>query len=94
MTVHTVSPTRYEPTGTECPVNLLRNIALAAVRTTHVVYVDFWPSTHLPSTLDRPFVRERFASDPRLVPPVRQGAAAARTPFQEGFTGHGKNKMW
>mmetsp|Transcript_3927 Transcript_3927/g.8651 ORF Transcript_3927/g.8651 Transcript_3927/m.8651 type:complete len:857 (-) Transcript_3927:64-2634(-) len=76
ITVQTVSPTKYDPTGTEYPVNLLRNIAFAAVKTTHIVYadVDFWPSTDLHSTLMSRDVKARFASDPKLatVVPVFQ----------------------
>ena len=35
------------------PVNELRNLALRAVRTTHILYldVDFWPSEHLYDTI-------------------------------------------
>jgi len=76
ITVQTVSPTKYDPTGTEYPVNLLRNIAFAAVKTTHIVYadVDFWPSTDLHSTLMSRDVKTRFAADPKLatVVPVFQ----------------------
>jgi len=76
VAVQTVSPTKYDPTGTEYPVNLLRNIAFAAVKTTHIVYadVDFWPSSDLHSTLMERHIRERFASDHKLatVVPVFQ----------------------
>ncbi|KAL3793652.1 hypothetical protein HJC23_010224 [Cyclotella cryptica] len=68
LTVQTVSRTKYDPTGTEYPVNVLRNLALSAVKTSHVVYadVDFWSATNLHSMLSQPSVKERFASDPHL----------------------------
>ncbi|KAL7489962.1 hypothetical protein ACHAW6_015755 [Cyclotella cf. meneghiniana] len=68
LIVQTVSRTKYDPTGTEYPVNVLRNLALSVVNTSHVVYadVDFWPATNLHSILSQPAVKERFASDPHL----------------------------
>jgi len=76
LTVQTVGKTRYDPTGTEYPVNLLRNMAFSAVRTSHIVYadVDFWPSADLHDYLSAPAVLERFAADARLatVVPVFQ----------------------
>jgi Glycosyl-transferase for dystroglycan len=50
----------------EYPVNVLRNTALAAVQTSHVVYVDvdFWESTSLFDQLQRHV--EVLASDPKL----------------------------
>ena len=68
LTVQTVSRTKYDPTGTEYPVNILRNLALSAVKTTHVVYadVDFWPAKNLHDILMKDSVRETFASDPYL----------------------------
>ncbi|KAL7465100.1 hypothetical protein ACHAXS_009551 [Conticribra weissflogii] len=68
LTVQTVSKSRYDPTGTEYPVNVLRNMAFSRVRTTHAVYadVDFWPSSELHSLLSAPSVRDRFARDPKL----------------------------
>jgi hypothetical protein len=68
LTLQVVEKTRYDPDGTEYPVNLLRNLALSAVRTSHVVYadVDFWPSSDLHAVLSNVAVRERFASDGRL----------------------------
>jgi hypothetical protein len=49
------------------PVNTLRNLALAAVRTTHVAYldVDFWPSEDLREILDIDIIRQKFAQDPK-----------------------------
>jgi len=49
MTLQTVSKTKYNPDGTQHPVNLMRNLALSAVKTPHIVYAnaDFLPSTDL-----------------------------------------------
>jgi hypothetical protein len=68
LTVQTVNREKYDPTGTEYPVNILRNLALSAVETSHVIYadVDFWPASNLYSILTEPSVKERFASDPYL----------------------------
>mmetsp|Transcript_3040 Transcript_3040/g.5440 ORF Transcript_3040/g.5440 Transcript_3040/m.5440 type:complete len:657 (-) Transcript_3040:160-2130(-) len=68
LAVQTVSKSRYDPTGTEYPVNILRNMAFSRVRTTHAVYadVDFWPSAELHDLLSRPSVVERFAGDAKL----------------------------
>jgi len=68
LTVRTVSKSRYDPKGTEYPVNLLRNLAFSNVKTSHIVYadIDFWPSSDLHATLTTQRVRERFASDPKL----------------------------
>ena len=50
------------------PVNTLRNMALAQVRTSHVMYVDidFWPSTTLRPILESTPLRREFATDPKL----------------------------
>ncbi|KAL3789050.1 hypothetical protein ACHAWO_004607 [Cyclotella atomus] len=68
LTVQTVNREKYDPTGTEYPVNILRNLALSAVKTSHVIYadVDFWPASNLHAILTEPSVKERFASDPYL----------------------------
>ena len=68
LTVQTVSKTRYDPQGTDYPVNVLRNLALSKVKTTHLVYadVDFWPSESLHSILNIQSVKERMASDAKL----------------------------
>lgn len=68
LTVQTVSKSKYDPSGTEYPVNVLRNLAFSAVKTTHAVYadVDFWPSSELHSLLSSPTSRERFAGDASL----------------------------
>ena len=68
LTLQVVQKTTYDPGGTEYPVNLLRNLAFSAVRTSHAVYadVDFWPSRDLHSILSNVTVRERLASDGRL----------------------------
>ena len=69
LTVQTVSKSRYDPTGAEYPVNLLRNMIIMSVRTSHTVYadVDFWPSTDLDSTLVEPSNRDWFAADSKLL---------------------------
>jgi hypothetical protein len=68
LTLQVVQKATYDPGGTEYPVNLLRNLAFSAVRTSHAVYadVDFWPSRDLHSILSNVTVRERLASDGRL----------------------------
>ena len=50
------------------PVNALRNLALAGVRTSHAVYldIDFYPSARLRSALELGRVRAELAADPRL----------------------------
>ncbi|KAL7534472.1 hypothetical protein ACHAWF_004846 [Thalassiosira exigua] len=76
LAVQTVSPKAYDPTGTEYPVNVLRNLALSKVRTSHVVYadVDFWPAADLHDVLSLPNIRKGLAKDPKLaaVVPVFQ----------------------
>jgi hypothetical protein len=44
---------RMHGSWNDYPVNELRNLALRAVRTTHILYidVDFWPSEHLYETI-------------------------------------------
>ena len=68
LTVQTVSKTRYDPTGKEYPVNLLRNLAFSAVKTSHITYadVDFWPASDLYSILSDEKTKERLASDSKL----------------------------
>ena len=60
----------------EYPVHRLRRIALSAVRTSHVMYVDidFWESVDLHDILYQPSVREALAADPKrgLVVPAFQ----------------------
>ena len=58
----------YDPLVMEYPVNLLRNMAISAVKTSHFIYadVDFWPSTKLHTVLSAEKTRHRFASDPKL----------------------------
>jgi len=68
LTVQTVRKTRYDPTGKEYPVNLLRNLAFSAVKTSHITYadVDFWPASDLHSILSDEKTKERLASDSKL----------------------------
>jgi hypothetical protein len=49
------------------PINVLRNMALRAVSTTHLAYLDmdFWPSRNLHGNLMLPHVREHLAGDDR-----------------------------
>jgi hypothetical protein len=58
------------------PVNVLRNMALTKVKTSHVAYVDvdFWESTDLHTNLMRDHVRHALAMDPKaaLVLPAFQ----------------------
>jgi Glycosyl-transferase for dystroglycan len=70
LTVQVVKPdisTTSNEMLSDYPVNILRNLALSAVRTTHVAYldVDFWPSSDLHEILDNDIVRETFAQDPK-----------------------------
>ena len=66
LTVQTLSTKRYAPT--EYPVNTMRNMALAAVKTSHVMYadVDFWEAERLREVLEMDSVREEFAKDHKL----------------------------
>ncbi len=68
LTVQTIKRTKYDPMGTEYPVNLMRNLAISKVKTSHIVYadVDFWPATDLHSILSNITVKERLASDYKL----------------------------
>ena len=68
LTVQTVSKTRYDPSGKEYPVNLLRNLAFSAVKTSHITYadIDFWPASDLHSILSDENTKERLASDSKL----------------------------
>jgi hypothetical protein len=73
LTVQVVKPDKSEISEnsnemlSDYPVNTLRNLALSAVRTTHVAYldVDFWPSSDLREILDSDIVRQKFAQDPK-----------------------------
>jgi Glycosyl-transferase for dystroglycan len=51
----------------EYPINVLRNMALRGVKTTHLAYVDmdFWPSRNLHHNLMKRHVREHVAADDR-----------------------------
>jgi hypothetical protein len=66
LTVQTMKAT--EELKTDYPVNLLRRMALSAVRTSHVMYVDidFWESIDLHDILQLVSVREALASDPKF----------------------------
>lgn len=68
LTVQTVSMSKYDPSGTEYPVNLMRNLALSAVKTSHIVYadVDFWPSSDLYPVISNHTIKVRLASDSKL----------------------------
>jgi hypothetical protein len=67
-TLQTVSKTEYDPDGTQYPVNHMRNLALSAVKTSHIVYadVDFLPSADLYSIISNQATKERLASDSKL----------------------------
>ena len=52
------------------PVNELRNLALRAVRTTHILYIDidFWTSANLYDTIvHNPQIKQQLYQDPKLV---------------------------
>eukprot|EP00957_Ditylum_brightwellii_P192205 14630903-Ditylum_brightwellii.AAC.2 len=65
-TVQTLSTQNYDKG--EYPVNKLRNMALSAVQTSHVMYIDidFWESFNLFSTLSSPSVTYELANDAQL----------------------------
>jgi Glycosyl-transferase for dystroglycan len=68
LMVQTLSPALQEDDVLKgYPVNILRNMALSAVPTSHVVYVDidFWPSVDLYDTLQQEVIRNHLALDPR-----------------------------
>jgi hypothetical protein len=50
------------------PVNVLRNLAFAQVRTSHVAYVDvdFWESQHMYDVLMGEDIRTQLSNDPQL----------------------------
>jgi hypothetical protein len=52
----------------EYPVNILRNMALRGVQTSHVMIVDmdFWPSESLYKTLRAPLLQQAFFKDDKL----------------------------
>jgi len=66
LTVQTLPKSNFELSN--YPVNLLRNMALSAVKTTHVMFidVDFWTSSNLHEVLNMTLVRKEFARDPKL----------------------------
>ena len=66
LTVQILSAADYP--GTDYPVNILRNIALSQVITSHVMYVDvdFWESNILYNLLSSETTRQALAHDPRL----------------------------
>mmetsp|Transcript_25667 Transcript_25667/g.56205 ORF Transcript_25667/g.56205 Transcript_25667/m.56205 type:complete len:739 (+) Transcript_25667:97-2313(+) len=66
LAVQTLSTKEYPET--EYPVNRMRNMALSAVRTTHVMYVDvdFWEAGRLREVLEMDSVREELAKDHKL----------------------------
>ena len=68
LTLRTVKRTKFDPSGTEYPVNLLRNLAMSAVKTSHILYadVDFWPSSDLFTIISNATIKERLASDSKL----------------------------
>lgn len=68
LTIRTVKRSQFDPDGTEYPVNLLRNLAMSAVKTSHILYadVDFWPSSDLFTIISNETIKERLASDSKL----------------------------
>ena len=68
LTIRTVKRSQFDPDGTEYPVNLLRNLAISAVKTSHILYadVDFWPSSDLFTIISNETIKERLASDSKL----------------------------
>jgi hypothetical protein len=66
LTLQLLSSDSYE--HTDYPVNVLRVLALSAVTTTHVVYVDvdFWESTGMHDILRSKGIRQQLASDDKL----------------------------
>lgn len=74
VTVQTLSASLYP--WDDYPVNTLRNLALKAVKTSHVVYVDidFWITRDMSEILQLPEVQDQLSSDPKaaLVIPAFQ----------------------
>jgi len=66
LTVQTLSKSAYDPE--EYPVNVMRNMAMSAVKTTHIMYADadFWEITNLFDVLNMASVRKEFAADHKL----------------------------
>ena len=66
LTVQTLSTKAYGKT--EYPVNKMRNMALAVVKTSHVMYidVDFWEAERLREVLEMDSIKEEFAKDHKL----------------------------
>lgn len=67
MTIETLSKRNFK--DNEYPVNVLRNIALRNVATSHVMYVDidFWPSDTLYHLLNLPSVKKQWKNDSKTV---------------------------
>ena len=64
VTVQTLSPMGVS--HADYPINALRNLALSAVKTTHVDDVDFWPSQNLHRLLNWNEAKHQFAQDDKL----------------------------
>ena len=66
LTVQTLPTKAYAKT--EYPVNKMRNMALAEVKTSHVMYVDvdFWEAERLREVLEMDSIKEEFAKDHKL----------------------------
>jgi hypothetical protein len=66
LTVQVLSATDYP--DTDYPVNVLRNLALSHVTTSHVMYVDidFWVSTDLHRLLNADSTRQALANNHKL----------------------------
>ena len=66
LTVQTLPTKSYAKA--EYPVNKMRNMALAAVKTSHVMYadVDFWEAERLRKVLEMDSIKEEFARDHKL----------------------------
>jgi hypothetical protein len=65
ISVQTLSPPSLQDSPSDYPVNVLRNMALTKVETSHVAYVDvdFWESTDLHTNLMQHHVRDALALD-------------------------------
>jgi hypothetical protein len=69
VSVVVLNAERHGTAWNDYPVNELRNLALRAVRTTHIIYIDidFWTSNNLYDTIVQPQIKQQLYNDPKLV---------------------------
>jgi hypothetical protein len=69
VSVVVLNAERHGTAWNDYPVNELRNLALRAVQTTHIIYIDidFWTSNNLYDTIVQPQIKQQLYNDPKLV---------------------------